>query len=103
VTSPTNEADIVVAELPTNATVPAIYEVFVVAHGKPVTHSSPVFRSDYSGPPQVQWIDATVVMIQCDRARVWHSQNFESIAVGSDRFADVTIVLQCGVTGYTPR
>lgn len=102
-TAPRDPVDIVVTEVPTDATVSRTFEIFIVPRGERVTGTALVFRSDKSPPPQVQWAASATAVIKCNDARVWHFQNFSSIRLGSNRWVTTAIALECGQAGYVVR
>ena len=102
-TSPGRKIDAVVTEVPTNATVPATYEIFLVPRGAPVRKEALVFHVDKSSPPRVEWTDATTLLIACDGGRVWRFQNFDSLPEADGQFVEISISLACGERGYKAR
>jgi len=100
VVSPDKKADVVVMEKSVGATVATPYEVFLVSTGKSPAQTDLILKVDKSPPPRAEWTDANTVVLKCNGGRVWHFQNFGSIATKNHDFLSVGVSLHCGENGY---
>jgi hypothetical protein len=101
--APAREIEAVVMESATGATVPTIYEVFIVPSGRVPTREDLVLKVDQSSKPTIEWRGPADVTLACDDGRVWHYQNFASIPLSEGKLAAVSISLACGGGGYRRR
>jgi hypothetical protein len=100
VASPSKQIDLVIAEVSTDATVPTPFEVFVVEAGKTPSSSNLVFKIDKSSQPQAEWADAATATIKCAAGRIWHFQNFASVALQDGNVVSVSVSANCADQGY---
>ena len=100
VTSPDKRLDLVVAEVPTGATASSPFEVFLVAAGKVPSEEDMVLKVDNASQPEVEWQNANAAILRCEKGRVWHFQNFGSVAMPDRLFLSVSLSLACGEHGY---
>ena len=100
--SPDHSIDIVVTQYAADATVSTPYEIFLVPSGAMPDAEQLIFKVDKSDLPVVAWDSNTSISIKCDRSRIWHFQNFTSLALTKKEvFVNVAIRLECGNLGYS--
>jgi hypothetical protein len=99
-TSPDRTFDAVITEVVTDATVSTPFNVFIVLQGKSPADGDYVLKVDKTSQPSVEWTSPSSITLRCEGGRVWQFQNFGSVKVTEQEFANISVTLNCGEHGY---